>query len=444
MRLALVGLVGLVGLAQMVGACSDELPGIAQTPPAPPAANDPAYTIAYDQWHLVGDALTPADNTLGQIVVSAPAGTRYIDAYVDGLAPFRLIESDQPGSFVAQGIDLTDLAVGSHPLLLAANGSATAFAQVSIERSYPYYVFVSTDWDFSDLGDTAMAFQDQLHANHPGMRITQFVGPYTFTDPMVTEERRQKIAAWALKEQTKFGDEIGLHIHPWCNFVTDAGLTCITDQSDVYAEGDTTGYTIKLFAYGRADLGKLLDHAADLFAKYGLPHPKTFRAGGWTASLDTLLALDDKGYVADTSALNWPYIVTWATQGNGELYTWNMANWAPINDTSQPYHPALDNELTPGTLPLLEVPDNGVMIDYTSLPQIEHIFDANFPAGAPLAKPTTMMMGFHPSTGFNVIEYDRVNDFLTYVDAHLASAHTGPVVYTTLSDVVPVFPVTAN
>src|SRR5262249_25240277 len=150
------------------------------------------------------------------------------------------------------------------------------------------------------------------------IRITHFWAPYTYTDPAVSPTRRDELTAWIAKQRDTFHDEIGLHIHPYCNFVVDAGLTCITDQSTVYAE-DVTGYTIKVGAYGRTEFGILRDHAADLFDQRGLGRPTTFRAGGWTATIDTLNALADKGYIADTSALNWARIDEWKGK---ELYSW--------------------------------------------------------------------------------------------------------------------------
>ncbi|MCX5743353.1 MAG: hypothetical protein NT062_12745 [Proteobacteria bacterium] len=116
-----------------------------------------------------------------------------------------------------------------------------------------------------------------------------------------------------------------------------------------------------------------------------------------------------------------------------------MATWAPINDTSQPYHPSETDKLASGTMPILEVPDNGTMIDYVTLEEMTAIFDANF-MGTPLAKPTTLVMGFHPSMTFSQAEFLRVHYFLAYADEHLAAKDTGPVVYTTLSDVAKVFP----
>jgi hypothetical protein len=421
----------------VLSACGSDQPPPRDAKPDGPAdgQNDPAYVIHGAQpWWLVGDAVTKTDDVM-TIVVDAPSGTDFIDAWVGDLKVVRLAETAD-GKLGIQ-VSLTDLPAGSYDILLAANGSTTAFAKLPLYRSAPYYVLVTTDWDFSDPGDNATGYQDLMHRDHPELRITHFVGPYTFTDPAVTPERQTTLVTWLLEQRDTFHDELGLHIHPYCNFVTDAGLTCVTDQSTVYTTDDT-GYTIKLGAYGRTNMGTLLDHAATLFEQHGLNRPKTFRAGGWTATLETVQALADKGYVADTSALNWARIEEWKGK---ELYTWTMANWNPINDTSQPYWPSQANVLehTDPTMPLLEVPDNGVMIDYVSLNEMNGIFDANW-NGQPLTAPITLTMGFHPATpGFTEAEYQRVIGFLKYADLHLGTRHLGPVVYVTLSDVVAAF-----
>ena len=418
----------------LLAACTSDPKAPNPDRPSKPDQNDPAYTIqGAKSWYLIGDGLTPNEDTM-TVMVTAPAGTSYIDAYVGDHAPVRM-HSDH-GAFTMQE-SIADI-VGDTDVVFSANGSTTGFADLPFHRSAAYYVLVTTDYDFSDPGDPTIQWIDMVHSTHPQLKITHFWAPYTYTDPMVTPDRQAALTAWILKEQSMYKDEIGLHIHPYCNFVEDAGITCITNASDVNADGnDLSGYTIRLEAYQRDPMATLLQHAIDIFAAKGLGHPQTFRAGGWTADLNTFLALNDKGFIADTSALNWARIEEW--QGHN-IYDWTMAHWNPINDTSQPYMPTDTDVLGAAGTPLnmLEVPDNGAMIDYTTTYEIEGIFDANWD-GKALPKPKTMMMGFHPSTNLAGYEEKRLTDFFSYAEAHLASSDQGPVVYATLSDMTKVF-----
>ncbi len=405
--------------------------------PDAPTTNDPAFTSnGLNSWYLVGDGATPAQDQL-RFIITAPPGTDFVDVYIPSFPPQRMTE--QSDGFGLE-TSIAGLAVGAHEVLFSANGSDTAFAKFTLNRSAAYYVIVSTDYDFSDPGSPVLDKMDQFHTDHPELVMTHFWAPYTYTDPAVTDARRDELTAWITKQRDMFKDEIGLHIHPYCHFVQAAGQTCVTDQSTVNADGiDTTGYTIKLSAYGREPMGALLQHAATIFNQRGLGTPKTFRAGGWTADINTLLALADNGYVADTSALNWKHIEEWQSY---ELYTWNMTHWGPIDDTSQPYYPSTTDPLTsaPGAnISMLEVPDNGVMIDYVTTQQMTDIFNANWD-GAPLAAPKTLMMGFHPSPSFSTNEQKRVDNFLKLADGTLASRGLGPVVYISLADVTKAFP----
>ena len=418
--------------SSLVG-CADPDPN--PDPPNPPTDNDPAFSIrGLQDWYLVPDAVQPGQNQ-ATFIVTAPSDADYVDAYIPGLGVKRMHEQSDG---YALDVSIADVPVGTHDILFSANNSTQAFAKATFHRSFPYYVLVTTDYDFSDPGDNALQYMDMLHANHPGMVITHFWAPYTYTDSVVTPERRDALDTWIKKQRDENHDEIGLHIHPWCNFVNTSTVPCVTDQSTVY-DTDESGYTIKLSAYSRTDMGTLLQRADQIFNERGIGSPKTFRAGGWTADASTLLALDDNGYVADTSALNWQYIEEW--QGK-ELYTWTMTHWSQITDTSQPYYPSTtDPQATqPGSnIKMLEVPDNGVMIDYVSVAQLTAIFDANFD-GQPLEAPRTLMMGFHPAPQLSRNEFQRVDMFLQYSDSKSAALGTGPVYYVSLSDVTKAFP----
>lgn len=423
--------------AAALAACADDIGPPRVTPPALPTGTDPSFTVTgVDLWNLIGNPLTPGQDQL-TIDVTAPDDTSVVDIWVAGGPGQRLTKAGS-GHFTAT-VSIAALAAGEYQVLFAADGATTAFASASFFRTHPMYFVVSTDWDFSEPGQFALDAHDLLRSEHPEIKFTQFVGPYTYTDPAMTAARQAEITTWLTSRRDQYGDEIALHIHPWCHFVATAGIPCITDQSTVDPAGDTSGYTIKLSAYGQAGMEALLDAASTIFAAHGLGQPVTFRAGGWTASIETLKALAAKGYVADTSALNWARIEEWNRPS--ELYNWNMATWSTIGDTSQPYRPNVDDKQSSAApqVPILEVPDNGAMVDYVTTQEMMGIFAANWP-GPALDAPRVYMMGFHPSSSFSVDKRNRVDGILSHADMYRASQHAGPVVYALLRDLPTAFP----
>jgi hypothetical protein len=405
------------------------------TPPAAPAENDGRYTVGgVGAWYLVGNALTPGQDEV-ELVVDAPGEAEVVDVWIDG-GPGQRLTRD--GARFSGALDIGALAPGPHQILIAANTADTAAVALTFNRTHPLYFLMTTDWDFAEPGQTALDYHDQLRTEHPELKYTHFIGPYTFTDPNLAEARKAELAAWAIARRDQHGDELGLHIHPWCHFVEAAGLACNTTLSTVY-QTDATGYTIKLEAYGQAGFETLLDKADALFVERGLGKPVTFRAGGWTAVIDTLKALAAKGYVADTSALNWARLEEWI--GNGNLYTWNMTNWSSMGDTSQPYYPNTTDKQSDAapTVPILEVPDNAIMVDYVTRQEMIDIFALNWP-GTALPEPRTYMMGFHPAPSMSVEEFRRLDGILDHADLYRASQHAGPVVYARLKDMPAVWP----
>jgi hypothetical protein len=421
------------------GSSTDGFDPPSVTPPAAPAVNDARFAVAgVEPWYLVGNALTDGQDTVS-ITVDAPADAEVVDVWVAGGPGQRLTrDAATPTRFTGDlAVGLLD--AGTHQILIAANAADTAAFAVTFNRTHPFYFIMTTDWDFAEPGQVALDYHDDLRAEHPSLVFTHFIGPYTFTDPNLAEVRKAELAAWAIERRDQHDDEIALHIHPWCHFVLAAGVECNTTLSTVY-QTDTTGYTIKLEAYGQAGFEMLLDKADELFLERGMGKPVTFRAGGWTAVIETLKALAAKGYIADTSANNWMRMEEWRNQGN--LYTWNMTNWSTIGDTSQPYYPNTTDKQSaaPPTVSILEVPDNAIMVDYVTVQEMTGIFNANWPPGTTLSMPRTFMMGFHPSPNMTVDEYRRLDGILDHADMYLASQHRGPVVYARLKDMPLVWP----
>ncbi len=432
----------MLALLSMAGCGGDDgIPGPAEAPPTAPIENIPGFEVGrVNAYYLVGDALTPAQDTL-EVQVRPPAGVEFIDAWVNGRPGVRLVPVAGTDT-MAQVFDISDLGPGDYELLLAADASTTAFARLTFTRGHALYVHVGTDWDDGDTSDQSLMLQDELHELHAELKLTHFAAPYTFTDPDITAERQALLVAWLKNQRDTFGDEIGLHIHPWCNFIEAAGVTCRTDPSTVYNNGDASGYTVMVSAYTEAEFTKLLQKADELFTANGLGTPTSFRAGGWTLGLDTAKALAGAGYLVDTSALNWARIEEWDGNYSGVLYDWNKTTWSEIGDTSQPYYIS-EADIQKGGTPhvgLLEVPDNGALVDYVTGNEMKQIFDANWSGGA-LTEPKAYVIGYHPSNYANNPDYHtRMNAALYYVDDRLASRGAGPAVYANLSDLAKIWP----
>ncbi len=407
------------------------------SPPAPSVPEDldsDAHLVSLQRWYLVGNALTPGQDTLA-LAVSPPSGAAGVDLWIDG---------SWAGSWGAASeqvidADLSGLEPGEHSLLLAASGEDQAFARFDVMRSHPYYVLVTNDWDRSYKEQGWLTRQEELHANHPAMKMTHFVGPYTFTDPEVSAEHAADLVAWLQGMVAAYDDEIGLHVHPYCNFVETTSVPCRHEPSFGYAS-DETGYTVELSSYGPEETQVLFEQAVSLFEANGIGTPTSFRAGGWTAAIHTLEALAATGFVVDTSGANWARLEEWEGIPDAGLYEWNQEHWATIGDTSQPYYPSEDDILAsdPPVVPVLEVPDNGALVDYVDYYEIVEIFDANWSGGA-LEQPTTYVTGYHP-VSFDVMNAIALNGGLDHIDQFLAQDDAGPVIYETMSHMALVWP----
>ncbi len=417
--------------------CGDSgFPAPGESPQAP-AQNDANFTLGgLRQWSIIGNEVDLCNDSI-TVTVAAPVGTDYVDGWLNSGEGIRFEKADI--GFTAT-IDLSQLAPGDHQLLFSADGAETAFASHAFKRSHPLYVVVTTDWDDADTSDIALSLQDELHDEHPELLLTHLVGPYTFTDSTVSQERQDLLVTWLKGMRDTYQDEIGLHIHPYCNFVEQVGtilnipdIPCNTQPSTVYSD-DPSGYTVQVSSYDDEQFTNLLLASDKLFEEHGLGKPTSFRAGGWTAEINTIRSLAAAGYVADTSALNWERLEEWNGPRMGTLYAWNRENWSSIGDTSQPYYPSVDDVLLPGTesINVLEVPDNGILVDYVSTTEMIEIFQANWD-GELLTAPVNYSIGFHPSN-FNAQYKQTLGGALTHVDGFLASKDQGPVLYGRLSD----------
>lgn len=405
------------------------------SPPARPEVTDgvDSEDIALSRlWTLIGNPITEGDDTL-ELTAALPPDARVLHAWIgDAYAGRADVVSQDTG---ALSLDISALPAGHHRVVVAVDDASAALGAATFRRSHPFYILVTNDWDDPNNPDPTLERQERLHENHPELVMTHFVGPYTFTTPLVTSSRKKRLAEWVTGQRDTYGDEIGVHIHPYCHFVLAAGVSCRAQPSFAYAAGDLTGYSVYLSAYTEKETLTLAQKAIEIFESNGLGRPTSFRAGGWTAQLHTLRALQSAGFSADSSANNWRRLEEWADVPGAGLYQWNKENWSTIDETSQPYFPSSSDILSdePPTLSILEVPDNGILVDYVTANEMVEMFHTNYDDFAH-DFPRVYVIGYHPPN-FDETFFERIDDALTHFDGYLHASDFGPVVYETVTPI---------
>jgi hypothetical protein len=386
------------------------------------------------QWLLVGDGLTEGASRV-DATVALPESFGSATVGIDE-GPTTAFEREPDGT-TSVSAPLGDLAPGEHQLVVRSANGDRVLGRASFQLSAALYVVVSADWDDSRFADANLARIEGLRAAHPGMRISQFFAPYHYTDPELTDARKAEIDAWIKEQRDLHGDEIGLHIHGWCHFINTTSVPCRT--AETFYQDDGSGYTTIVAAYTEDEMATILEASIAMFESHGLGRPTSFRAGGWTTGEGTMRALVRTGFTLESSAVPPHRLADW--QGY-ELYDWNMEHWAGITETSQPYYPLATHvaEADPAHgLPILEVPDNGVLVDYVTGADMRAIYEQNHPGGGPLAVPTLYQIGHHPPN-FSSDYFDRLDEALDLVDEHSFARDAGPAVYVTLSELAAVWP----
>ncbi len=373
-------------------------------------------------WVLKSDGLTQGEERAILTIGSHLSDNEYKVSVGDALSVTATRTMSGP---LRVELPIQDLGPGDYTVNVKSKPSSSIVATTTLHVSYPLYVVVSTDWDDTRTDNTVLNWMEDLHQRFPKLRITQFFAPYHYTDPEITEARRQEIDTFIKRQRNVYGDELGVHIHGWCHFVNTTGVNCKTKET--FGTDDGTGYTTILAAYSEEEMTKILQTSIEVYAKHGLGRPTSFRAGGWTASDTVFRALINTGFNADSSAVPAHRLISWLGY---PLYDWNMARWAGITETSQPYYPFPS---------LLEVPDNGVLVDYISAKDMIQVYDQNQPEGKPLNRSTVYQIGFHPVDSFTHDRFVRMQKAIDHVEQHAYYRDMGPAVYVTLGELTQVF-----
>jgi uncharacterized protein DUF2334 len=280
----------------------------------------------------------------------------------------------------------------------------------------PRYVVWTLDFEGDAASDEALAntaaIADELH-----VPMTILWNPRVWTTTAVTAERASAMLAWT-KERATQGDEIGLHLHMWTDYVGSAGIAPRAFPRWA-ARGD--GYDVPMTTYTEDQQRTLVSYGLRLMADHALPPVASFRAGGFFADAATLRALAANGISADCSG---------AAAGTfGSLrYPWTLGADA------QPYVPSRDDANATGDLPLLEAPTNGGNTYGYTAASIAPIAAADLailgrPNEAPASRRAIVIVS-HPAT-IDATERAAIETLLRAFEPYRASS-VSPVEFVTL------------
>jgi len=303
-------------------------------------------------------------------------------------------------------------------LVRLATGEDAVLATRDFKASAGEYVVWTLDFEGDTAGDDEMGNTAAI-ADSLKVPMTLMWNPRVWTTAQVTAAAADDMRAWTMARTAK-GDEIGLHIHAWTDYVRASGVTPRTAPNWA---GRSDGYDVPLTAFDAIELQKLIAHGIDLMREHQMPIPISFRAGGLFGNGAIARVASESGLKVDSSA-------TPAGVFGRLPLPWTLAKDA------QPYHPSPDDANSTGTLPILEVPNiAGNTFGYTSFSISTTIRDdlamLAVPGNvAPRTRALTLVS--HPAT-IDATERGAIETLFKAFEPFRYDRDTGPLRFVTLA-----------
>jgi len=375
-------------------------------------------------WVLVGNII---DTNMGKQDVSvrlSPKSARYFDASNPIALTYEIKDTSVRGTLVqkedmytyASEIDTSTLNPGIYSIVISVffPCDKVELASSDFNVSQPIYVTWTFDWEGYDVNqqylDDMAYISDTFH-----MPMTHFFNPRLLMTSTVSQDRKNYLLSWINNRISNNGDSMGMHMHGLYDFVEGAGVEKSTTPR--WGDNSTDGYDIPITNYSYEDMIKLLTYAKDLFELYGIPQPKFFRAGGWFANYDVLMAIRDSGFLADSSGRTYYKIGNFGVPG-----FWNLQS------TTQPYKINLYDQNASGEpyLGLWEFPNNGAdSWAFTSEQMIKRFTD-NYSGGI---SGETKLVTYLSHPHWFYVDKQKMIDIFTFIEQYKYSEDKGPVVY---------------
>ena len=409
-----------VGSPSPSAGATTQAPAVSPTPAGAPARVAVRSIQPAHRWLTVPDALY-ADPAIVQVQFEAdPSAARPLARLVPGGREAPLTPAGAANAFAAS-IDLRGLQAGTYRIDVVehlASGAEDVAAATSVVLSQPEYVVWTLDFEGDAASDTALANTAAL-LDGQAVHASILWNARVWTTTQVTPTEAGAMVGWANGRATK-GDEIGLHVHAWADFVRDSGVTPRTAPN---WSGRSDGYDVPLTAFDEAETRKLIDHAVELMTQHGFAKPTAFRAGGLFANAANLRAIAAAGFTVDSSAT--------AAGGFGRL----PLPWTLPKD-AQPYRPSRDDANVPGDLPLLEAPNiagNTYALTVSTIqPTIRDDLAMLAPAGQAAMARRALTLVSHPAT-IDATERAAIESLFNALAPLRYDRDAGPLRFVTLS-----------
>lgn len=376
------------------------------------------------KWVLVGNVTNEEMSKLDISVTLSKKSGRYFDATRPIALTYEIKDTQVKGTLTQDTdiytykseTDLSTLAPGVYSVIISSFFPCQEIKLTSTEFnvSQPIYVAWSFDWEGYDVNQQYLDDMKYISDTY-SMPMTHFFNPRLLMTASVSQERKNYLLSWVTDRINNNGDSMGLHMHGLYDFVEAAGVEKSTTPR--WGDNTTDGYDIPISNYSYEDMVKLLNYANNLFELYGIPQPKFFRAGGWFANQNVLMAIRDTGYLADSSGRTYYKIGNYGVPG-----FWNLQT------TTQPYQINLYDQNTAGEpyLGIWEFPNNGADSWAFTQDQMIKRFTDNYSGGIAQEKKLVVYLS-HPHWFY--VDKQKMIDIFTYIQQYKYSEDNGPVVY---------------
>lgn len=316
-------------------------------------------------------------------------------------------------------IDLDSLQPGNYQLQTTVISNEIIYKSIinNVFISYPLYVTWTMDWEGTNTENDELDRITEFSQNH-NLPITHFFNPRIYVTSEVTEKQAEYLTQWIQGRQIN-GDEIGMHLHMHYDMVSAAGVEI--RKSPKWTNYLNNGHDVPCTAYTYEEFNQILFWAKQEFLTQGLGIPVSFRAGGWFVDLKVLKALEDNGFIIDSSGRDY-YV--WGT--NRITGYWNLQS------TTYPYRPSYSNQNASSPSPnftIWEFPNNGKDSWFYKSEDLIGQFNDNY-KNTYLQQAQVVTYLSHPHQIH--IDLEVLNPTFDYIDQYLASEDQGPVIYVTL------------